>query len=734
MKNGKVKNHEGKKRSSEMKRKITILLFVALAAGTSVPAFAEHGALTTTVRDGWINSAVEDLVAAGLADPSSKPAGEMTNLEVAQLTSHAAQIYLAQAPPSPAEDKATQVPDRAAKSLQQLAEEFKAELSAMDVDVFKLENRIYDQEHRNEGFESLQQEYLKQTGTNISGYSRGYFNTYRGFGPNAIYGPMDYNDILFGDLIFKSVPVPFVLFDADLRLTRTVGLYYADPNQPEFSLRWISLTNTNEVANLTAGDFYRSYTPLTLWNYEVPVYTFIEPTSYYRVRKDLEEMVYMDHGPDEHMRGFEAASDQALDKSFPALSSFHLQAMAGQMQSATPNNFSDYYAGSEAAAEFFDNHLELKGTGLLLWDDNADSYVIYNPANLSTYVRQYQVGSLSLNGELPIAEAVRFKASAEYAGSFYQDDASNPQGSIADGAFLANGDFNVDQAHLTVKFLDNGSHFYSPGAQTNRFTPFAVGGYSILDDGLNGYLNNYIFQSVNRPTLAPYDRLAENILPYGYSTPDREGFVLGFSAGIGRNGWFKPQASYDLGMKELQPDTAGTTIIGGPSTTRTFGGFEGALTANLAKALDGLPKTCSLSVDFKHQTTDLGMGGPPFAVDNFIAAADAGPFSHVPLFEGLVVSLAYELAQSSGSEYTLTGAGSPPTLAYYASCFDTSTMGYTYQALDVTRTSWAFGVKCPLSSTFEIHGDLFLNQYTWTEQPGFDRREQIWRLTDEVSF
>jgi hypothetical protein len=141
-----------------------------------------------------------------------------------------------------------------------------------------------------------------------------------------------------------------------------------------------------------------------------------------------------------------------------------------------------------------------------------------------------------------------------------------------------------------------------------------------------------------------------------------------------------------------------------------------------------------LSVDYKHQTTDLGLGGPLFAGDNFIAAADAGPFPHVPLFEGLVVSLAYELAQSSGSEYTLTGAGSPPTLAYYASYFDTSTMGYTYQALDVTRTSWAFGVKCPLSSTFEIHGDLFLNQYTWTDEPGFDRREQIWRLTDEVSF
>jgi len=36
----------------------------------------------------------------------------------------------------------------------------------------------------------------------------------------------------------------------------------------------------------------------------------------------------MDHGPDWHLRGFEATSDQMLDKNL-FLSSFHLQAMGG---------------------------------------------------------------------------------------------------------------------------------------------------------------------------------------------------------------------------------------------------------------------------------------------------------------------------------------------------------------------------------------------------------------------
>ena len=68
--------------------------------------------------------------------------------------------------------------------------------------------------------------------------------------------------------------------------------------------------------------------PLDPLEFRDPVYTFIEPTSYYRARKDVEEMVYMDQGPDWHLRGFEAASDQAvLDN--PLVSSFHLQAMGG---------------------------------------------------------------------------------------------------------------------------------------------------------------------------------------------------------------------------------------------------------------------------------------------------------------------------------------------------------------------------------------------------------------------
>jgi hypothetical protein len=302
---------------------------------------------------------------------------------------------------------------------------------------------------------------------------------------------------------------------------------------------------------------------------------------------------------------------------------------------------------------------------------------------------------------------------------------------------------------LTVKYLSNGPNFFSPGAQTNRYSPVSgttgyLNGNQNLDDALNGYLNGYVFQNVTRPSFAPYDRMAENALPYGDATPNREGYVLGFSADIGKGGWIKPQASYMVDMHELQPDyvipVSGTGVLPVDSAntltnTRSFGGYEGALSMDLAKGLEGTPPTCDVAFDYKHQTTDLGLGAAPFSVDTFIACADIGPFPQIPILEGLTLSGAFEQAQSSGSEYTLNAVGQPPTLASYSAIVDPTELGdYLYQALDIIRTSYAFGFRCPLSPTFDIHGDWFYNQYTWSEVPGFDRREQIWRLTCEVSF
>ena len=183
------------------------------------------------------------------------------------------------------------------------------------------------------------------------------------------------------------------------------------------------------------------------------------------------------------------------------------------------------------------------------------------------------MGSLSADGVLPLQKGVSFSGSAEYAQSHYLDDTDHDAGIYDDWAFLGNAAVIVQGVQLKMKYISNGPNFFSPGAQTNQYSPNgAVTGYinsnQNLDDALMGYLNGYVFQNVARPSFAPYDRMMENALPYGDATPNREGYVLGFSADIGKGGWVKPQASCLVNMHEIQPDYVYVSIGGGTGVCR----------------------------------------------------------------------------------------------------------------------------------------------------------------------
>ncbi|HTC22400.1 MAG TPA: hypothetical protein VK859_16215, partial [bacterium] len=502
-----------------MNRRLLKTLLSAFLMAAACPALAAHGPLSSTQRDAWINASLSDLVDAGLVSDPGKPVDQLTNFQVAGLTAEASQLMaqanglppLDTAPPSlpGGMDLPGMAPlpaagaDQAAKSLEELVEEFRTELTTLGIDVDKLEDKLSDDRARNEVFAALQKEYLKRTGTDVSGFSRGFMYNYRGFGANASYPPMDYNAAIFVELDMKSIPVPDILFDARIRLWRSIGMYYQDPIQPEYQLRWLSLSNTNEAVNLTAGDFFKSYTPLTLWNSGAPVYTLTEPTSFYRNRIDTEELVYLNQGPDWHMRGLQLYSGRDWPKDF--LSGFGLQAMSGVIQDATPDTFASYYAGSQDSLSLLGDNVELKGVGLLLWQDPNSANVPYLPDFPSTFAKQYQIGSLDARVTLPFADQVNLTGTVEKAFTQYDDDANNPQRVFEDSGTVAKGSLNILGAHFTAKYLNIGPYFYSPGAQTNAFTPEAgFPGYLStnmygIDDALPGYLNNFVFQDVNRP-------------------------------------------------------------------------------------------------------------------------------------------------------------------------------------------------------------------------------------------
>jgi hypothetical protein len=741
----------------EMKQALTKIGCSLLLAAITVPVLAEHGPLSTTRRDAWVDSAIEELSEKGLAPKRDKPAGEMTNLEVAQWTANAAREALSQAEDSPSSGSAKRLKPELNARLVQLAQEFKDELAAMNVNLAKLEERVFRQQHRSAYFADLQRDYLRLTGTQLNGYSRGYFYNFRGQGapgslgsavyPGAVYGPMTYDCAMFVELDLKSIPVPYLLFDARLRYWRSVGMYYSDPlgDRTNLDLRWLSLAYYSPMANFTAGDFYRSYTPLTLWNTEVPVYTFLEPTPLERERRDVEEVVFMDHGPDWHLRGFQAYTSKDLAK-FPVLSGFSAQAMAGSLKSPSEARFGDYYAGSRLTASFLNKWLELGAQGLLIWADPDSANVPYLPDFSLNWARQYQVGSLTLKAFVPIQKDLKAAASLEYAGSLYRDDAINTARDFSDWALLGDASVNYSGFRFSVKAFQVEPFFYSPGAQTNRYSAVPGNGYmntgGNLDEYLYGYLKRFPLQMVGRPSFACYDRLLENALPYGDATPNRQGILLGFSTDLGLGGWLKPQASLIADAREIQPnlvlapDGSQSLAVDSASNTaeaRVYSGYELAVNVDLAKLNQLEDSTYQAGLDFKHQTTKVAKDASAFSVDTFIASLDFNP----PMsgFDGLLGSVAFELAQSTGGEYVLSGQGSPPTYAGYPFYFDSSSLGsYEWLPLNITRTAWVFGLKYPLTTTINFRGGYFIVHYTWKDVPDFDRWDKIWRLTYEVSF
>ena len=324
----------------------------------------------------------------------------------------------------------------------------------MGVDLDKLEDRLMTLSSPAARYLApCQKDYLKRTGNReVGGLSRGYMYNYRGIGANSIYPNMGYNAAMFLEIGLKSVPVPSILFDARLRLWRSIGMYYQDPVQPAYQLHWISLTSYNDFGNFTAGDFYKSYSPLVLWNSDAPVYTFLDPTSFHRNRLDTEELVYMDHAPDWHFRGFQAETGKEWDKD-PVLSGFKYQLMSGliNLPGTTGGSavFGSYYLGTQGSLELFNHALDFTGAGLTLFDDPNSADVPYVSTDASTFPRSYLIGSLTTKVTLSLADKADLMGSMENAISQYNDNLNNPQMVFKDWALLANGALDVEGAHLT---------------------------------------------------------------------------------------------------------------------------------------------------------------------------------------------------------------------------------------------------------------------------------------------
>ena len=777
-----------------MKRPFILLCAAILAACSAGSAFADHGVMGSTQRDAWINASLTRLAASGYLPAPKTPFDQQTNLEAAEDVARASERLLAQANTAPelpmlvdpsapaaapavgAAEPQTVAPVAAVApaatptaappaDMKLLVEEFRKELTALGVDMDKLSRRLKERRGIFSKLSKEQEKSLNKTGTDVGVYSRGYVYGHRTVGS----GSDAYDSTIFTSMRFKSVPVPKLLFETDLRLWATTGWYYVDPAK-EIDVRTITLSSTNKAGLFQVGDFFDHLTPLTLWN-SSEVHELVEPRVMEWRRVDREEPLLMDKGDDWRLRGLRFANDGValpIPKLSPLLA---WKFMGGPVKLSTTKDYANYWSAGQVSLDFFDHKLDLAADGLRMWDDSASSHFNYLTDFPSTWGQLYQVGGLNPRLNWEVVPDVKIKADWDGATCKYNDDIFDNARYYQDWASILKGGVETHGVEFTGKAFNVGPNYYNPGSQTLRYTPGVAAGLTVPEGyvssapnyrdtiGFEGYRDRFLFTDVGRPTFAPYDRLEEAILPYGDATPNRKGFTAGLEAKWLKKGWLHPQAWYTT-AKEIEPNwvrdstgqytTAGQVVAVDSITLhapvcRDFTGIDAAVQMDLAVAL-GLKSTLGLGGEFKKQTSDLGYAKmdsrtivgtldlPPSVVCLPVLIATA--FNSKVYenfnrwFKGLDFNVAVRQIKGSGREYGLDGT----TLAEYAFQPVNTDLGkYSLMSYDLTRTELMMGVRYQISKTLNVRAD-WLQRTEKIDETNATTRDQEWRMMYEASF
>ncbi len=738
-----------------MRRKhrfLALLPALVLGLGFFAIARAAHGPMASTERSSEINRALQTLLAREVApapegaDPSA-PAS-WTNLQAAEWTARASERLMAQVPselPS-LDDEPGAVPAMAPSSqkaalnrdLGTLVTEFQKELAVMEVDVKAVEKKLRALEAADESMRLELKEMLPRTGAQIKGKARGYTQNLRGFGPDRARIPADSLAASYIESDFVSLPVPFLLFEAGIRVWMTYGPNYdKEPIRPEVEVRKLSLSSRTKHLSVTAGDFFKSWTPLTLWNQET-VFNRVEPLPLKWRRADAEEIADMDRHPDWRLRGLTLSSAVTLARG-PLPLQVGCEVMGGRVRAAQEGwNFSSYWTGGRAVLGLLKDHLEFSGAGLMLLDDPESANVVYDAAQPLTFERRQGVGSFSarLAGLKPGA-GLSVEGGTEYASSRFQDDRNNRDRVLRDWAMSTSLSVASSRARIEGKYADNGPDFYSPGAQTLCDTPgsapFHHENARYQDFNLVGLRNRFLFQDFQRPFFTPYSREIEMIWPYGDATPNRKGFTAALSVSLGKSNWIKPLLSF-TGAKEvhanfvIDPVTAQSRAVDSMTNTaeaRSYSGFEGVLDLDLTEKGKRLAWK-RLQLGYK---TQKGTGnGADLKSGTFTGALDFG----VPgkRFTSLGFTLGASSNQADGSDYFQADG-----TAQHHSLLDGDALGaYARQTIHTRRVTYLMGTQYTVNPAVSIRMDWTWTSRTRRDEPDYDNREQFWRLGYEARF
>lgn len=524
------------------------------------------------------------------------------------------------------------------------------------------------------------------------------------------------------------------------------------------SVRRVSGEFNPPFMSASLGDFYESYTPLTLWSRSsLDLFYKPEMTSRWEAISKYEN--FLDQQPAWPFRGLRMGTaigwpDSKLLESVSVSGFVHMIRQgfndAGGKWYFGPNLFTDLILGGKG--EVKSKKWYLGGTS---WQLTADAYGLildepldstqpgspYGQFNTSTWAHQYLVSSVAPTLRIGVGDDVYFGLNYEGAFASFQDDKNNSQSTISDYA-LAMGPFlQFGDSKVKFTYINNGPNFYSPLAQTRDDAPGTPG--SLFSSTLFGpdllnvpYQGQFFLTNVPRASaiFGFYDRTRDNTFPYGLATPNREGFGGEFDIETLEKKALKIKGAVyflDEMSGNLVVNSGGTgytgldTTPGGQIPQRNF------TYINLGPSFDfgpgaGLSTPLEVGTNLRFEETTSAAG----TLDSFWALSGI----RAGLFPGWEVSGAFGVRSVSGTE--MGYLGSP--IARYSYLFNNQDLGsYTPVTVNGYDAQYILSTTIETGRNAKLHFDYVMdwgNELQYVGDLGGTLYNQYMELTYELEF
>ncbi|HEY5039942.1 MAG TPA: hypothetical protein VIJ93_12800, partial [bacterium] len=362
----------------------------------------------------------------------------------------------------------------------------------------------------------------------------------------------------------------------------------------------------------------------------------------------------------------------------------------------------------------------------------------------ATWAHQYTISSLKPSLDVGLGSDAGFGGTLEGAFSAYVDDKRDSSKNTSDYAILGGPYFRFHHSKVTFNYLNVGPNYFSPLAQTRQdnitgLSPALLNGNPTADFFSAPLRNQFFLSNVPRPSgiFSFYDRTQDNTFPYGFATPNRDGFGLDLDVKalekdtlkILGSVYFVKEISDNLVVNPAATNYVAVDAVPGALTpVRNFTYVNVGPSFNLGPSL-GLAGDLEIGVNGRYEQTTSAIG--TLTSTWILGGVRAG------IFSWWEAAASFGTQQLNGSEAGYGGT----TLARYSYTFDNRDLlvgGYSVFNINGSWQSWRVSSTFKMTKNSNLYFDYDMTwgnalPYVRTSLPG-TLNNQFMELTYEIQF